>query len=102
MTERVNCLEKEMIIVKNDLTGERSIWATLEGFVLSVDAFRKSSEMDRKEIRELINAQSVESMKMGTAYLGMAGILKALGVAIIAAIIGILVGLLTHTIQIGG
>ena len=103
--ERLGCLEKEMIGVQSNihsnLTGERSIWNALEKFVVSVDEFRKSSETDRKEIRDMVHLQALESVKMSTAYSGMAGILKAVGVAVIVAVIGILVGLLTHTIQVG-
>lgn len=104
--ERVGCLEKNMIGVQGEinanLTGERSVWAALERFMVSVDEFRKDSEADRKDIRNMVHLQALESVKMSIAYSGMAGILKAVGISIIGAIIGIVVGLLTHTIQIGG
>lgn len=104
--ERVDCLEHDMIEVKacvdTNLTGERSVWAALEKLTLSIGEFQKHSEADRKEIRDMAHTQALESVKMSTAYAGMAGIIKAVGLTVIAAIVGILVGLLTHTIQIGG
>ena len=104
--ERVDCLEKNMIGVQGDinanLTGERSVWSALEKFMKSVDEFRKDSETDRKEIRGMIHLQAMESVKMSTAYEGMAAVFKILGGAVAVAVIGLLVGLLTHTIQIGG
>jgi hypothetical protein len=105
INERVDDLEKDVIGIKGDinsnLTGEHSVWSALEKFAKSVDEFRKVSEGDRKEIREMVHTQALESVKMSTAYAGMAGILKAVGTAVIVAILGILVGLFTHTIQIG-
>jgi hypothetical protein len=103
--ERVDCLERDMIGVKGavetNLTGERSVWAALEKLTLSITDFEKASEDDRKDIRELVHSQAIEAAKMSTAYAGMASIFRILGATVIAAIVGILVGLLTHTIQIG-
>lgn len=103
--ERVGTLEKDMIEVKAcvdvNLTGERSVWAALENLTESINEFKKASEDDRKQIRGMIYSQSLDSAKMSTAYAGMAGTFKVLGGAVIVAILSILVGLLTHTIQIG-
>jgi hypothetical protein len=105
LDERVDVLEKDMVEVKAcvdvNLTGERSVWAALEKLTLSIAEFEKQSENDRKEIRDMVHDQAVDAAKMSTAYAGMAGTFKVLGGALIVAIIGILVGLLTHTIQIG-
>lgn len=104
--QRVETLEKDVIEIKAcvdvNLTGERSVWAALEKLTDSIGEFEKASEKDRKGIHELVNLQAIEAVKLTTAYSGMASILKALGITIIGAVVGILVGLLTHTIQIGG
>ena len=105
IADRVDILEKDVVEIKacvdTNLTGERSVWAALEKLTKSISEFEKASENDRSGIREMVHTQAIESVKMSTAYSGMAGILKGVGVAIIVAVIGILVGLLTHTIQIG-
>ena len=103
--ERVGCLEKDMTVVKAEidanLTGERSVWNALEKFMASVDEFRSVFEADRKEIREIVHLQAIESTRMSTAYEGMTVIFRILGGAVTVAVIGILIGLLTHTIHIG-
>jgi hypothetical protein len=105
INERVGDLERDMVGVKGEigsnLTGERSVWNALEKFMTSVDEFRKVSEGDRKEIREMVHTQALESAKMSTSYAGMAGVIRAVGLAVIVAVLGILVGLLTHTIHVG-
>jgi len=105
LDERVDELERDMIEVKacvdTNLTGERSVWAALEKLTLSIGEFETHSENDRKEIREMVHGQALDAAKMSTAYAGMAGTFKILGASLVVAIIGILVGLLTHTIQIG-
>lgn len=103
--ERVVILEKDMVAMKTcvdqNLTGERSVWAALEKLTTSINDFEKASENDRQGIREMVHVQALESVKMSTAYAGMAGILKGVGAAVIVAVLGILVGLLTHTIKLG-
>ena len=105
MEERVGSLEKDMVEVKacvdTNLTGERSVWAALEKLTLSIGEFETHSENDRKEIRDMVHSQAIDAAKMATAYAGMASIFRILGAAVTVAVIGILAGLLTHTIQIG-
>jgi hypothetical protein len=106
IVERVEFLEKDMIGVKAcveaNLVGERSVWAAIEKLTESISGFEQSSVTDRKEIREMVHGQALDAAKMATAYAGMAGVLKAVGLSVIASLIGIVVGLLTHTIVIGG
>jgi hypothetical protein len=103
--ERVNLLEKDMCEVKacvdTNLTGERSVWAALEKLTLAVSDFKKESEEDRKQIRAMIQGQALDATKMSTSYEGMVWVMRAVGISVIVAVIGIMVGLLTHTIAIG-
>lgn len=111
-------LQKVELSVQSNLDGERSVWAAIEKLTKSIDesnqrqseALQKAvtdankaieeSVNDRKELHSAVMQQQADMKIFANAYGSITGWLKSISVILITSMLGIVVGLLTHTIQI--
>ena len=115
-------VEKDIVDIKatvsNNLMGEHSVWQAIEKLTKSLDesnikqsqALDKAianteravaeSVKDRKELHDLILEQGSNMKLLTSAYQSITGWSKSIIVILVTSVVGILVGLLTHTIKI--
>ena len=115
-------VEKDIVDIKatvsNNLMGEHSVWQAIEKLTKSLDesnikqsqALDKAianteravaeSVKDRKELHDLILEQDSNMKLLTSAYQSITGWSKSIIVILVTSVVGILVGLLTHTIKI--
>lgn len=115
-------VEKDIVDIRatisNNLMGEHSVWQAIEKLTKSLDesnikqsqALDKAianteravaeSVRDRKELHDLILEQDSNMKLLTSAYQSITGWSKSIIVILVTSVVGILVGLLTHTIKI--
>jgi len=115
-------VEKDIVDIRatisNNLMGEHSVWQAIEKLTKSLDesnikqsqALDKAianteravaeSVSDRKELHDLILEQDSNMKLLASAYQSITGWSKSIIVILVTSVVGILVGLLTHTIKI--
>lgn len=104
-------LQKVELCVESNFDGERSVWAAIEKLTKSIDESNKkqsdalrsavdTSIKDREELHAAVVQQQIDMKIFATAYSTLSGWLKTISVILITSMLGIVVGLLTHTIQI--
>lgn len=111
-------LQKVELSVQSNLDGERSVWAAIEKLTKSIDESnqRQSSALqkaiddankaieesvkDRAELHTAVMQQQSDMKVFANAYGSITGWLKSISVILITSMLGIVVGLLTHAIQI--